>query len=307
MQAHGFVRNLRTLLIGVSPVVVAACGGTTISVGGGSSSGSTSTTLAGTFFGYTGTSRRSIPAIPPSTAIEENPIFGVVASDGSGFFADTQTAGHQAIFSMGTASSTGSSAISGFFNAYAANGSNLGDGTTIAASPDGGLTGTLSSTTTGTQAALNYAFPDGYSNAANIILDTPALAQSTIATATYSASNGSTGTATVATTAISTNANDTYTVNFNSATSFTVSTAGGCNFSGSVSPDTTLDIYHLSAFGTCPGTITLNLTGLASLLPANGHSPLGGTLAKNTLVLELDDSESGNAPKYAFALVAAQQ
>ena len=303
MRAHGFVRNLRTLLIGLSTVVAAACGGTTISVGGGSSSGSTSTTLAGTFFGYTGTSQRSFPA----ASTPKDSIFGVVASDGSGFFADTQTAGHQAIFSMGAASSTGSSAISGFFNAYAANGSDLGNGTTIATSPDGGLTGTLSSTSTGTQAALNYAFPDGYSNAASIILDTPALAQTTIAAATYSAGNGSTGTAAVATTAISANASDIYTVNLNSATSFTVSTAGGCNFSGTVSPDTTLNIYHLDASGTCPGTITLNLTGLASFLPASGHSPLGGVLAKNTAVLELDDSESGNAPKYAFAVVAAQQ
>jgi len=307
MQAHGFVRNLGTLLIGVSPVFVAACGGTTISVGGGSSSGGTSTTLAGTFFGNSGTSQRSIPAMPPSTAIEDDPIFGVVASDGSGFFTDTQTAGRQAIFSMGTASSTGSSAVSGFFNAYAANGSDLGDGTTIATSPDGGLTGTLSSTSTATQAALNYAFPDGYSNAASIILDTPALAQTAIATATYSATNGTAGTTAVATTAISTNAGDTYTVNFNSATSFTVSTAGGCSFSGTANADATLNIYHLDASGGCNGISIPNLTGLASFLPINGHSPLGGVLTKNTLVLELDDSESGNAPKYALAVVAAQQ
>ena len=299
MRAHGFVRNLRTLLIGISPVVIAACGGGNVSIGVGSSSGGTGTTLSGTFFGYTGNSQRSFPT--PST--QKDNIFGVAADDGTGFFADTQVAGSQAIFRMGTASSTGSSAINGFFTAYAGASSNLGDGTFIAASTNG-LTGVLSSTSTGTQAALNYAFPDGYSNAANVVLDNPALAQSAIATGTYSASAG---TAAVASRAISTNSAEIYTVNFSTATNFTVTNARGCMFSGTTSTDNALNIYYLNASGTCPGTNTLTLTGLASFLPASGRSPLGGALTKNTLVLELDDSETGNTPQYALALVATQQ
>ncbi len=303
MQAHGFVRNLRTLLIGVSPIVVAACGGGNVSVGTGGSSGSGGAVLQGTFFGYTGNSQRGFAS--PST--QKDGIFGVIASDGSGFFADAQVSGSQAIFSMGVPSSSGSSSIGpSFFTAYAGSGSNLGDGTTIATS-NTGLTGTVSSTSTGIQGALKFALPSGSSNSASIILDTPALAPSAIATGTYSAANGSTGTATVASAAISTNNADIYTVNFNTATSFTVSNTGGCNFSGTATADGTFNIYHLNAGGSCPGSGSLTLNGLASFLPANGHSPLGGVLAKSTLVLELDNSESGNPSKYALAVVAAKQ
>ena len=309
MRAHGFVRNLRTLLIGISPVVVAACGGGNVSIGGGSSSsgGTGSSTFHGTFFGYTGNSQLIFPA--PST--QKDLIFGVVASDGNGFFADSQTAGSQAIFNLAAASSTGSSAVSGFFNAYTATGSALGDGTLTAI--NGGLSGTLSSTSSSTQAALSFAYPSGsYSNTANIILDTPALTPASIPTGTYSASAGTgTGTAAIASSAISNNTADTYTVNFTSATSFTLSSVSGCNFSGStVAADGTFNVYLLSGVtGSCPKTAgTITLTGVASFLPANGHSPLGGVLAKNTLVLELDDSNSSNTPKqYALALVATQQ
>ena len=303
MQAQGLVRKLRTLLIGVSPVVVAACGGNASIGAVGSSSGGGSTTLQGTFFGYTGNSQRSFPS-----STQQDTIFGVVASDGSGFFADTQSSGRQAIFSMGTASSTGSSSVTGFFTAYAASGSNLGDGTLIATSTSG-LTGTLSSTSSGTQAALNYAFPDGYSNAANIVLDNPALSKTAIAAATYAAGSSIGGSAAVATSAISTNAADVYTLSFNSSTSFTLSSAGGCNFtSNSATADANVNVYLLSGVsGSCPGTGTITLSGLASYLPKGGHSPLGGALANNAVVLELDDSESGSTPKYALSLVAIQQ
>lgn len=303
MQVHGFVRNLKTLLIGAGPLVLAACGGGNVSIGtGGSSSGSGGSALHGTFFGYTGNSQLNFPA--PSAHTDN--IFGLIATDGTGFLADTQTSGSQAIFSMNAASSAGSSAVNGFFNAYASSGSNLGDGSTIALS--GNLSGSLSSTSSGTQAALTYAFPSGtYSNTGSIILDTPALTPSAIATGTYSAANGSAGTAAVASRAISTNGAEVYTVNFNSATSFTVANVSGCNFSGTASADSTFNIYHLNASGSCPGSSTLTLNGLASYLPANGHSPLGGVLAKNTLVLELDDSITGSPSKYALALVAAKQ
>lgn len=304
MQAHGFVRNLKTLLIGAGPLALAACGGGNVSIGtGGSSSGSGGAVLQGTFFGYTGNSQRGFAT--PST--QKDGIFGVIASDGSGFFADTQVSGSQAVFSMGVPSSSGSSSIGpSFFTAYAGSGSNLGDGTTVAASTNG-LTGTVSSTSTGIQGALKFALPSGSSNSASIILDTPALAPSAIATGTYSAANGSTGTATVASAAISSNTNDIYTVNFNTATSFTVSNTGGCNFSGTATADGTFNIYHLNAGGSCPSSGSLTLNGLASFLPAGGRSPLGGTLTKSTLVLELDDSESANAHKYALAVVAAKQ
>lgn len=305
MQAHVFVRNLKTLLIGAGPLLLIACGGGTVSIGtgGSSSSGSGSGVLQGTFFGYTGNSQRGFAS--PST--QKDGIFGVIASDGTAFFADAQVTGSQAIFSMGVPSSSGSSNIGpSFFTAYAGSGSNLGDGTTLASSTSG-LTGTLSSTSTGVQGALKFALPSGSSNSASVILDTPALAPSAIATGTYSAANGSSGTATVASAAISSNTSDIYTVNFNTATSFTVSNTGGCNFSGTATADGTYNIYHLNAGGSCPSSGTLSLNGLASFLPANGHSPLGGVLAKSTLVLELDDSESGSAHKYALAVVAAKQ
>ncbi|MDB5973537.1 MAG: hypothetical protein JWR07_297 [Nevskia sp.] len=301
MQAHGFVRKLNILLMGVGPLVLAACGGGGSDFNVGSSSGGTGAALQGTFFGYTGNSQRGFAA--PSTQTDS--IFGVVASDGSGFFADTQVSGSQAVFSMGVASSTGSSAVNGFFTAYAGNGSNLGDGTTIAL--NGNLTGKLTSTSTGTQAALTYSLPSGSNNSTNIVLDTPALTVNAIATGTYSAANGSAGTATVASAAISANTADTYTISFNTATSFTIANVSGCNFSGTATADGTFNILHLTASGSCPGSGTITLNGLASYLAANGHSPLGGLLAKNSLVLELDDSRIGNPPKYALALVAAKQ
>ena len=305
MQAHGLVRNLRILLIGAGPLVVAACGGGNVSIGtGGSSSGSGGSALHGTFFGYTGNSQLSFQA--PST--QKDNIFGVIASDGTGFFADTQAPGSQSVFSMDAASSTGSSSVNGFFNAYASSGSNLGDGTTIALG--GNLTGTLSSTSGGTQAALTYAFPSGtYNNTASIILDTPPLTPTSIVAGTYTAN---TGTSAVATSAISTNTADIYTVNFSSPTTFILTNVGGCRFSGTASPDGTFNVFHLAASvtGGCPGSSTggLTLTGLASFLPAPGHSPLGGPLAKNTLVLELDDSNSSStSKKFALAVVATQQ
>lgn len=306
MQAYGWTRHLKTLLIGAGPLAaLAACGGGTVSIGGGGSSsgGSGGSVLQGTFFGYSGNSQLVIPKTPTQV----DTIFGVVASDGSGFFADTQASGSQAIFSLGVASSTGSSTLSGFFNAYAASGSTLGDGTTVAL--DGNIGGTLSSNGGVTSGALSLTFPSSAKNSATVVLDTPALTRTAIATGTYSASAGA---AAAASPAISTNSADIYTVSFTSATAFTVTNTAGCSFAGSATPDGTYNIYHLSvtATGGCPGgnTSSLTLDGLASFLPANGRSPLGGTLAKNTLVLELDDMNSSSTPKkYALALVATQQ
>ncbi len=305
MQAHGFVRNLRILLIGACPIVLAACGGNdTISVGGGGSSGSGgSSAFHGTFFGYSGNSELIFPTTPARTDL----VFGVLASDGRGFFADTQTPDSQAIFNLSTTSSTGSSVVSGSFDAYTAAQSALGDGTTIALG--GGLSGTLSSTTSGiTEAALTLSYPSGYSNSASIILDNPALTPTAIQTGSYVATAGA---AAIASAALSSNVTDTYTVSFTSATSFNLSSASGCSFAGSTTiADGTYNIYLLSGVtGTCPGTSTIILSGLASFLPASGgHSPLGGALAQNTLVLELDDSQSSNGTsKYALALVATQQ
>jgi len=309
MQAHGFVRNLRTLLIGACPLVLAACGGNdTISVGGGGSSGSGgSSAFHGTFFGYSGNSALIFPTTPARTDL----VFGVVASDGRGFFADTQTPDSQAIFNLSTSSSsTGSSSVGGSFNAYAATGSALGDDTTIAL--DGGLSGTLSSSTSGIiQAALTLSYPSGYSNSASIILDHPAVTPTAIQTGSYIATaSAGNGAAAIASAALSSNTGDVYTVSFTSATSFNLSSASGCSFAGSTTiADGTYNIYLLSGvIGTCPGSGTITLSGLASFLPASGHSPIGGALAQNTLVLELDDSQSNNGTsRYALALVATQQ
>jgi hypothetical protein len=306
MQAQGFVRNLRTLLIGACPLVLAACGGNdTISVGGGGSSGGSSA-FHGTFFGYSGNSTLIFPTTPARTDL----VFGVAASDGRGFFADTQTPDSQAIFNLSTSSSTGGSSVGGSFNAYAAAGSALGDDTTIALG--GGLSGTLSSTTSGiTQAALTLSYPSGYSNSASIILDNPALTPTAVQTGSYVATAGAgNGAAAIASAALSSNTGDVYTVSFTSATSFNLSSASGCSFVGSTAvADGTYNIYLLSGVtGTCPGTSTIALSGLASFLPASGHSPIGGALAQNTLVLELDDSQSNNGTsRYALALVATRQ
>ncbi len=303
MQAHGFVHFpqslIKPLLACAAGALLAACGNTTVNFGGGSSSGSSGGgggTLHGTFFGYTGNSTRGFPS--PST--QKDTVFGVIAGDGTGFLADTQVNGSQAIFNLAAASSTGSTAVSGFFIAYAGGSGNLGDGSTQIAL--GNLSGTITSSSS-VQADLNFPFPGTYSNNAHVVLDTPALVPSAIPTGTYAATTGSAAVSAKGFPILST----TYTVAFTSATSFTLSSISGCNFSGTASADGTYNVSHLSASGNC-GSGTVTLTGLASFLPKNGHSPLGGSLTADTLVLELDDSDnSASAHQYALVLVATKQ
>ncbi|HZR37833.1 MAG TPA: hypothetical protein VFA75_20845 [Nevskia sp.] len=307
MLAHGvaLIRTspLRLLLAGAGSLLLAACGGgggnISVGPGGGSSGGSSGGVLQGTFFGYTGNSTRGFPA--PST--QQDVVFGVIASDGNGFLADTQTNGSQAIFNLEVASSTGSSTIGGFFTAYAGGTGNLGDGTTQIV-VDANLSGTSSSSGNGLQAALSFPFPGGYSNSAHVILDNPALSSSAIPAGTYTATTGPSAVAAKGFPTVAT----TYTVNFSSSTSFTLSSASGCNFSGTATPDGTYNVSHLMATGTC-STGSIALSGLASHLPASGHSPLGGSLTADTLVMELDDASNGSVAQhqYALALVATRQ
>jgi hypothetical protein len=306
MPVPGFVHTphswLRPLLTGAAGALIAACGGTNVSASpGGGSSGGSGGLLQGTFFGVTGNSTRGF-----SDSLQRDAIFGVVAGDGRGFLADTQVSNNQAIFNLGVASSTGSTSVGGFFTAYAGGGSDLGDGRTQIAT--GNLSGSTSSSTGVLQATINFPLPSSsngppFSNFANLTLDTPALTPAAISAGTYSASSGP---AAAATNGIST-ASTTFTVSFSNATDFTLSSISGCNFTGTAAADGTYDIFHLVATGSCSGTGTITLHGLASYLPKNGHSPLGGNLSSDALVLELDDADASGAHKYALALVAIKQ
>lgn len=302
MRAHGLVHS-PACLVGITTLFLSACGGnTSLGYGTGSSSGgSGGSALIGTFFGYSGNSTRSIPG--HSTA---DLVFGLADANGHGFMADMQsTLGSDAIFALQPASNNGS--VSGFFNAYAANGSNLGDGSTLGS-------GTLS----GTVAQLKLAYTSNFSNGANIIVDSPVLtpvAASVVAggsgSATYKGGSGISGTAAIASTALSSSSTDVYTVGFtaSSTSNFTLTSVSGCSFAGSATPDSSYDIFHLTVSGSCPGNSSIVLSGLASYLPAKGHSPLGGTLSTDTLIVELDDSTTATSAgtKYALALIASRQ
>ena len=304
MQAHGFVRKLNILLIVITPLALAACGG-----GGGSdfdvgssSGGSSNAVLAGTF-SKSGASTRPVP-----TVTNGDSIFGAVDSVGNGFFADLNSNG-PAIFGFASASNNG--ALSGFFAAYAANGSNLGSGLTL---QQGTITGTVAIAQSGaTQASATFAnTSSGFSDSASIVLDKPALTQVPFAT---SAGNytASTGTAAIASGAISTSTTAVYHVTLGSNSTVTLTTDGGCVFGGGTAVlDATFNIYILSVpLLSCSGTplaTALTLNGLAVYLPKGGKSPLDGSaLAADTLMLELDDSETSGTPKYALALLASRQ
>ncbi|MFI4978868.1 MAG: hypothetical protein ACHQIO_00820 [Nevskiales bacterium] len=227
---------------------------------------------------------------------------------GHGFFADFNGNG-PAIFGFQPASNNG--ALSGFFAAYAANGSNLGGGLTL---QQGTLTGTVAIAQSGaTQASATFAnTSSGFSDTASIVLDKPALAPVPFAT---SAGNyaASTGTSAIASSAISTSATAVYQVTLNSNGTLALTTDGGCVFGTSTAiPDATFNIYTLSVpLLSCSGTplaTALTLNGLAVYLPKGGTSPLNGSvLAADTLMLELDDSETSGTPKYALALLASRQ
>jgi hypothetical protein len=308
MQAHGFVHTPARLAGATTlfaSLLLSACGGnTSLGIGAGSSSGgSISPVLAGTFTGKVAASQRTVDSSTIDT------VFGAVDSAGNAFFADMSSGTNQAIFSFGSATDTSKGQISGFFTAYAANGSNLGNGATIVQNTGtNGVSGTVSSQSTGIQANLTFAAPtSSFSNAVKLVLDNPALAPVTVASAagTYKATVGSSAIST------STNAADTYTVTLRADGTFTITDTSGCTFNqtSAVTADAVVDALELHASGSCPGNSgSITLSGLAVYLPNGANSPLGGKLTAPALLLELDDHNiNSSGPKNAFALVASQQ
>ena len=315
MQASSLVRTPLQLLIGTAVLALAACGGGS-SVGGvsGSSSGGGggSSVLAGTFTNQTGTSQRIIGSSINNVEISDT-VFGAVDGQGNGFLADMSAAGagNQAVFRLSPASQPNAGTISGDYDAYFTGGTNnqiiLG----------GALTGTYTATSANlTFGPISGGTSSGATDTAALVLDNPAalpqVSSATIA-GTYTATVGTIGS--TGSLAISTSSNqaDIYTVTV-SGGNITIGDSSTCNFTGTVTPVSTFDVYDVSTTGTCPSTTggnanNISLTGLAVYLPKGAKSPLGGTqgaLAQPALLLELDNSEANTGTSYAFALVAVQ-
>jgi hypothetical protein len=209
------------------------------------------------------------------------------------------------VLRLSPASQPNAGTVSGTYDAYSTGGSNN------RVILDGSLTGTY----TATGASLTFApggsgTSNGPGDTATLVLDKPALAQTSPASGTYTAQVGSTaGNPAIST---STNQADIYTVTVSSGT-IAIGDSSGCSYTTtSVTPVSSLDVYDLQATGSCPstngGTVTsISLSGLAVYLPAGSASPLGtGALAQPALLLELDDSQINNGAKNAFALLAVQ-
>jgi hypothetical protein len=274
----------RTLRRGLpaAALLLAACGGGG-NLGVNPPDGS-SAVLAGTFLKAGASSRGS------------DHVFGAVDSVGNGWFADL-TGSSRAVFVFGSASNSGQ--LNGSFAAYAANGSNLGDGTTL---QNGSLTGTVATQSGTTTASVKYS-NSAFSNSASLVLDQPLPAQVPLATAagSYSASLGSTA---IASTALFSLAGGSYSLGLTASGGVTLSTLSGCALNGTASLDSRYNLYDLHLTGSCSGT-TLVLDGQASWLAAGSASPVDGSaLAKATLLVELSDFLSSATPQYALALLA---
>lgn len=304
MRGPALVRTPQYLLLGAAALTLAACGGgggTSIGGVSGSSSGGDSSVLAGTFTGQTGASRRVVSSSVTDT------VFGAIDGQGNGFFADMSAAsgGDQAIFRFDPASQPSAGTVSGNFDAYATGSGSLGSGDTAV------LGGNLSGTYTTSGASLTFAQSGVLSDAVTLVLDSPVLAQASFATiaGTYTATVGSAGSPAITT---SSNQADIYTVTVTSGGNVAIGDSGNCNFTGIFTPVATLDVYDVSATGTCPSTNggnanNISLTGLAVYLPSNSKSPLGtGTLSQPALLLELDNNQANSSGNYAFALLAGK-
>jgi hypothetical protein len=275
----------------IAAPLLCACGGGGIDGVGGSSSGGTNPVLAGTF------------TAPGASTRGGDNVFGAVATNGNGFLADLNGSS-RAIFAFGSASQN--SQLAGSFAAYAANGSNLGNGTTLQQGTVSGTVGTQSGVTRAAATFTNSAA--GFSNDATLVLDHPPLLKATLVTAagTYKAT---TGTAAIASSALSTSGGAVYTVTLSSAGALTVMNDAGCSLlnNGSAVPDANYNVYALHLAGTCSAT-AVTLDGLAVYLPRGSASPLGGgNLAADTLLVELSDFLATGSPRYAMALVATRQ
>jgi hypothetical protein len=268
---------------------LAACGGNH-NLGVGAPGSGSSAVLAGTFY-------------KPATSTRQNDsahVFGAVNSVGNGYFADL-AGSSRAVFVFNSASSSGT--LSGFYAAYAANGSNLGDGTTL---QNGAVSGTVATQSGVTSASLKYANPaSSLSTTATLVLDQPALAATPLANAqgSYSASLGA---GAIASTALLNLIGSSYSLSLSAGGGATLATTSACgSFSGTASLDSSFDIYDLHLSGNCSGT-TVVLDGQASYLPAGSASPLdGSTLGAANLVVELSDFlVNDSSPQYALVLIA---
>ncbi len=296
MHAHGLASTryprLRLLLAGAGSLLLAACGGGGggINIGTGSSSGGSNAVLAGTYTKPNTSTRTS----------DSSKIFGAVDSLGNGYFADLGGSS-RAVFAFASASQNGQ--LNGNFAAYAANGSNLGNGTAL---QQGNLGGTVASSSNVTTANVSYSnTAAGFTDSATLVLDHPVLAQTSLASAagTYPATLGN---AAIASTALFNLLGQSYTTTIAANGTFTLATTGCGNLlSGTAAVDQTYNIYDLHLSGNCSGT-TVTLDGLAVYLPAGSASPLdGSTLAQATLLVELSDFlNPGNGR--ALALVATK-
>jgi len=295
MHAHRLAsprpHRLRLLLAGAGGLLLAACGGTTVNVGpGGSSGGGSNAVLAGTY----------TKANTSTRASDNSKVFGAVDSLGNGYFADLGGSS-RAVFVFGSASQSGQ--LNGSFAAYAANGSNLGDGTTLR---QGSVSGTVASASGVTTANVNY--NASTSDQAVLVLDHPpqGRAQPATVAGTYTAT---TGAAAIASTALSVSGTATYTVSISSTGAFGLTSDAGCTLqsNGSASLDPVYNIYDLHVSGTCSGN-TVTLDGLAIYLPTGSASPLDGSaLTKDTLLVELSDFIApGSSLSKALVLVAAR-
>lgn len=308
MPGTALERTPQYLLIGAAVLTLAACsgGGTSIGgVSGSSSGGSDSSILSGTFTGQTGTSERVIEGV----TTPDTPVFGAIDGQGNGFLADMSAAsgGNQAVFRLNPASQPSADTLSGTYYAYYTGGSN----NSVV------LGGSLGGTYTASGASLNFGpigggTSNGPSDTATLVLDSPALTQAsftTIASGTYTATVGSSSRPAITT---SSNQADIYTVTVAAGGTIAIGDSSNCNFTGTLTAVSTLDIYDVSATGTCPSTNgssapTISLTGLAVYLPSGSKSPLGtGALSAPALLLELDNSQANSNGNYAFALMAVQ-
>lgn len=292
MQAPGAARSFPSFrrpgpaLAGA--LLLAACGGGGISTGSG---GGSSAVLAGTFTKAGASSRGN----------DGGHVFGAVDSVGNGYFADLGGAS-RAVFVFGSASLNGQ--LSGNFAAYAANGSNLGDGTTL---QQGNLSGSVAAQSGVTSASAKYTNP-AFSDTATLVLDQPKPAQVALATAagTYAVSLGNTA---IASSALFNLAGSSYSLSLTAAGAATLSTVSGCStFSGSATPDSSFNLYDLHLSGSCSG-ISITLDGQATYLAQGSASPLDGSaLAAPTLAVELSDfissGNAGRSPQYALVLLA---
>lgn len=273
-------------------LMLAACGGNN-GIGGtsGSSGGGSNAVLAGTYFKANTSTRQNDSAH----------VFGAVNSVGNGYFADL-AGSSRAVFVFDSASNDGT--LSGGYAAYAASGSNLGDGSTLQ-NGSSGLSGTVSIQSGTTTASVKYS--NGVSSlvtTATLVLDQPVLGAVPLATAagTYSVALGSTA---IASTALFNLAGGSYNFGLTTGGGANLSTVSGCSLTGSASLDGTYNIYDLHLSGTCSGN-TVVLDGQATYLPAGSASPLdGSTLSTATMAVELSDFlANASSPQYALVLLA---